>query len=73
MKWAGGPDHPGLLLLWSKGHDAMNQSRSHSTARAIAIAKADESNVRKSLLIRASMIAICALAALAALPSLWSF
>ena len=73
MKWASGPDHPGLLLLWSKGHDAMNQSRSRSTARAIAIAKADESRTRKALLIRASVIALFAIAALAALPSFLSF
>jgi hypothetical protein len=71
MKWASRPDHPGLLLLWSKGHDAMNQSRSRSTA--IAIAKADESRTRKALLIRASLIALFALAALAALPSIFSF
>jgi hypothetical protein len=51
----------------------MNQSRSRSKARAIAIAKVDESNARKSLLIRASVIAVCALAAIAALPSFWSF
>ncbi|MCV9998696.1 hypothetical protein OE766_10595 [Pararhizobium sp. YC-54] len=57
----------------SKGHDAMNQSRNRSKARAIAIAKADESNARKSLLIRAAAIAVCALAAIAALPSFWSF
>jgi hypothetical protein len=73
MKWAGGPDCPGLLLLWSKGHDAMNQNRSRSQARAIAIAKADESKMRKVMLIRAAVIALGALAALAALPSLWSF
>ena len=54
----------------SKGHDAMNQSRSRS--KAIAIAKVDEST-RKSLLIRAAAIALCALAAIAALPSFWSF
>lgn len=73
MNWASGPDHPGVLLLRSKGNDAMNQSRSRSTARAIAIAKADESAARKALLIRASVIAVFALAALVALPSFWSF
>lgn len=73
MKRAGGPDHPGLSLLWSKGHNAMNQYRSRSTARAIAIAKADESKTRKTMLIRAAVIALGALAALAALPSFWSF
>lgn len=52
----------------------MNQSRSHHPrARAIAIAKSDESRTRKALLARATVIAICALAAFAALPSLWSF
>ncbi|URK88496.1 hypothetical protein LP421_15215 [Rhizobium sp. RCAM05350] len=70
---AGGPVHPGLLLLRSKGNDAMNQSRSRSTARAIAIAKADESAARKALLTRVSVIAVFALAALVALPSFWSF
>ncbi len=51
----------------------MNQSRSRSTARAIAITKADESRTRKALLIRASVIALFAIAALAALPSFLSF
>ncbi|WP_455272680.1 hypothetical protein [Rhizobium herbae] len=51
----------------------MNQSRSRSAARAIAIAKADESAVRKALLTRVSVIAVFALAALVALPSFWSF
>lgn len=51
----------------------MNQSRSRSKARAIAIAKVDEANTRKSLMIRACVIAVCALAALAALPSFWAF
>ncbi len=51
----------------------MNQSRNRSTARAIAIAKADESAARKALFIRVSVIAAFALAALVALPSFWSF
>jgi hypothetical protein len=71
--WTGGPEDPGLLLLMSKGNDAMNQSRNRSTARAIAIAKADESAARKALFIRVSVIAAFALAALVALPSFWSF
>jgi len=73
MKRAGGPDHPGLSLLWSKGHDAMNQYRNRSAARAIAIAKADESKTRKAILIRAAVIALGALTTLAALPSFWPF
>lgn len=51
----------------------MNQCRSRSAARAVAIAKADESKRRKAMLIRAAVIALGALAALAALPSFWSF
>ncbi|MCV9962876.1 hypothetical protein OIU34_13280 [Pararhizobium sp. BT-229] len=50
----------------------MNQNRSRSQARAIAIAKADESKMRKVMLIRAAVIALGALAALATLPSFWS-
>ncbi|MEK1933022.1 MAG: hypothetical protein AAAC47_25250, partial [Pararhizobium sp.] len=64
---------PGLSLLSSNGHDALNQCRSRSAARAVAIAKADESKTRKAMLIRAAVIALGALAALAALPSFWSF
>jgi hypothetical protein len=51
----------------------MNQSRSRSKARAIAIAKTDETNAQKTLMIRAGVIAVCALAALAALPSFLPF
>ncbi|CAN7532716.1 hypothetical protein LJR235_003696 [Pararhizobium sp. LjRoot235] len=51
----------------------MNQYRSRSTARAIAIAKADERETRKSMLIRAAVVALGALTALAALPLFWSF
>ena len=63
----------GSIVALSKGHDAMNQYRSRSTARAIAIAKPDESETRKTMLIRAAVVALGALTALAALPFFWSF
>ena len=44
-----------------------------SRSRSIAIAKADETRAQRIVLIRASVIAIGALAALAALPSFWLF
>lgn len=51
----------------------MNQYRSRSAARAIAIAKGDESKTLKAMLIRVAVIALGALTALSALPSFWSF
>ena len=50
----------------------MNQYPAAPQPALIAIAKADESQMRKAMLIRAGVIALGALAALAALPSFWS-
>lgn len=50
----------------------MNQTRSRPKARAIAIAKSDEVRTQRALLVRATLVALCALAVLAALPAFLS-
>lgn len=48
----------------------MNQTRSRP--KAIAIAKSEEVRTQRALLVRATLVALCALAALAVLPALVS-
>jgi hypothetical protein len=57
----------------SEGQEAMNQNSRRATARAIAITRADESHAKKMIATRLTVIALCAIAAFAALPLLWSF
>ncbi|WEZ84369.1 hypothetical protein P6U16_06965 [Rhizobium sp. 32-5/1] len=51
----------------------MNQNTRRATARAIAITRADESRAQKIVAIKLTLIALCAVAAFAVLPSIWSF
>ncbi len=51
----------------------MNQNSRRATARAIAITHADESRTQKAIVLKLTIIAVCAVAALATLPAVWSF
>ncbi len=51
----------------------MNQNTRRATARAIAITRADESRAQKAFVFKLTVIALCAVAAMAVLPSVWSF
>lgn len=51
----------------------MNQNSRRATARAIAITRADESRAQKAIVVKLTVIALFTIAALAVLPSVWSF
>lgn len=51
----------------------MNHNSRRAAARAIAITRADESRTRKAVALKLTILALFAVAALAAVPSVWSF